>query len=372
MSVITSYSLTAVDENGKTVDLVEKLKANGTFTEIGRRTGHDGNPVIGGTVDLDKMNHAGWQEDLKKITDRGYLLMGTVDDKFCRDDYMKHFMDKPDIPEDRRMNGFGEQNGKLGYFTRNENYDANSIQFTAFSDEKVKEIQAGTEQVKAMWKPDPKSADWMRRDYNQKEIESISNPDVSIHNNEMHYSRNYDPYCDYIGYHTAASMQGCISRFTACTEIHHDYTCYWKGDGENTKACTPDGKDFSTAFDVTPKQLPKDFTPGKPYDKDVKILMYMGEDRKSSAIYVKPDRIHPSDGGYGKADVYLDNKDYTVYSLSDKTKSTMSPKDIVDAKNAASQSYRKDLMNKGNVAKFAGDSKDSDDKQAGEFIELGN
>lgn len=335
MSVFVHYEMTTVDKNGNPVNLKDALTANGVYDDSK------------GTINLDKANHDGWQQDLAKIKEKGVIHIGkqpTFGD--CQYEYMKHCMDKPDVPDDRRFSSYDASNGKLGYYTRNANYDSDSSAYTEFPKDKVDEINKGAQQLLDSYKPEKDDyGTYYRRDYTDKEIESISNPSVNLTDKSMTYARNYDLGADYIAYHAGASMPGNVSKLVCVQEASLAYYCHWK-DG---KACTPDGKPFSTAFEITEKQLPKDFKPGQSYDSDVKLRMYMGDEQKPSAMYVKPDQIFKSESVYpGKYDVYLENKDYTVYSLADKTKSKMTPKEIVDENNKAKAAYRDGLKNKSN------------------------
>jgi len=200
MSVITSFTMKSENNIASTLEkagILSKGEAfevpkyvfdkNGVGRADGKRTRYRA------TIDLSKLWPEDWALCLAEICERGVKAYGEIDsiEEFATVDYIRHIMDKPILPEGRVFDNYSCQYGRWGYFTRDTDFSARSIEFIPFDDETIATIESEAKKLAQMWKPDGDSG--IRRDYIEQEIARMPFYPVEFDEDGkcISYCRNY-------------------------------------------------------------------------------------------------------------------------------------------------------------------------------------
>lgn len=299
---MVSYSITAKDLQGNPVDIIDELSKKGYITpnNLHKNEGYY-------DMHLDKMNPDEWAKVEATMRKDGYVV--------------------------------GVRNEDVDKFIKNH---------AAEGSWEVKEKTSSGAYTR------------IRRDLTEAEVDKLKNPMIHEYTalyppDSFEESRKEVVYYgpdhmsevdDYVAYISDVIPEAVIKQHVHYSE-NSGYDAYYHKGNEST----PDGKPFGDVIRVNNKQLPKDFNTKDADNKnDVKVRLYLGEDSKKSVMYVKPDRFHSVGGN--TYDVYLENKDYTVYDVDSHTKTNMNPKDIKKANDDAKHAYHYRILNKGDVGKY--------------------
>ena len=334
MSVVTRYESKAYDSKNQPINLRDTLIQKGVLTITDK-------DLSVGRINLDAACHDEWQKQLSEILSKGVVNYGNPYDGLNEDgtvknstaeSYLRRYRPKPSYDDDRRVYAYSVKDGIVSEVSRDKDFNVDSIQYTALSKEESEALLKEATDYIHSYKKDEASGTYCR-DYMPREIDMMSNPTVSFSDDgqSLTYWRNYDSYDTTIQFYVSKAVPDATFENVSYTEGRLNSHFYSK-DGELS---TPTGKKCETSLNVKSSTVKE-----QDGSKQSKVFLRLGDTGERGMIYVNNDNIQASPRG-GRTEIYFEEgKNCTVYNLDSKTKSTMTPVELVTKNQQAIEAYK--------------------------------
>ena len=336
MSVVTRYESKAYDSKNQPINLRDELIAKGVLTIIDVEKGI-------GKLNYDAACHDEWQKELAEMTQRGVVDFGNPYNRLNADGtiketeaarYLTRFKPEPsyfDYEDGRKAYAYSVKDGIVSEISRDKDFNVDSIQYKALSkDESEILIKEATDFIKSYKKEDDGT---YVRPYTEREIEMMTNPTVSFSKDgqTMSWYRNYNAFDQNPQFYASKAVSEATFENTSYTEgklTGHFYS-------KNGELSTPTGKPCETSLTVAKTVVHK-----RADSKYSTVCLGIGDAMERGMIYMNNDNIKDSPRE-GYFEIYFEEgKNCTVYNLDSKTKSTMTPVELITKNQQAKEAFK--------------------------------